>query len=52
MERVVYPFSEKHEARACIDPLGSVRVYVVTELKEPGNGVTVPAFKEERKGTQ
>jgi hypothetical protein len=23
-----------------------------TELKEPGNGVMVPASKEERKGTQ
>jgi hypothetical protein len=30
----------------------TVRVYVVTELKEPGNGVTVPASKEERKGAQ
>jgi hypothetical protein len=28
------------------------RIYVVTELKEPGNGVIVPAPKEERKGAQ
>jgi hypothetical protein len=31
---------------------GSVRVDVVTELKETGNGVMVPASKEEQKGTQ
>jgi hypothetical protein len=30
----------------------AVGVYVVTELKETGNGVMVPAPKEERKGTQ
>jgi hypothetical protein len=30
-----------------VEPIGSVRVYVVTELKEPGNGVMVPTSKEE-----
>jgi hypothetical protein len=39
----VYPFPEKGEAGASIDPIGSVRVYVVTELKEPGNGIMVSA---------
>jgi hypothetical protein len=48
----VYPFPEKGEVGAYVDPLGSVRVYVVTELKEPGNGVMVSASKEEGKGTQ
>jgi hypothetical protein len=48
----VDPFPEKGEAGAPVDPIGSVRVDVVTELKEPGNGVMVPASKEERKGTQ
>jgi hypothetical protein len=42
----------KGEAGASIDPVGSVRVYVMTELKEPGNAVMIPASKEERKGTQ
>jgi hypothetical protein len=31
----------KGEAGVIIDPVGSVRVDVVTELKEPGNGVMV-----------
>jgi hypothetical protein len=30
----LYPFPEKGAADAFIDPVGSVRVYVVTELKE------------------
>jgi hypothetical protein len=37
----VYPFPEKGEAGASIDSVGSLRVDVVTELKEPGNGVMV-----------
>jgi hypothetical protein len=49
---VVYPFPEKGEAVASIDSVGIVRVDVVTELKESGNGVMVPASKEEGKGTQ
>jgi hypothetical protein len=48
----VHPFPEKGEAGASIDSVGSVRVYVVTELKETGNGVMVSASKEEGKGTQ
>jgi hypothetical protein len=44
----VYPLPEKGEAGASIDPLGSFRVYMVAELKEPGNGVMVSASKEER----
>jgi hypothetical protein len=36
----VYPFPEKGEAGASIDFVGSLRVDVVTELKEMGNGVT------------
>jgi hypothetical protein len=48
----VYPFLEKGESGASIDSVGSVRVDVVTELKEPGNSVMVSASKEERKGTQ
>jgi hypothetical protein len=37
----VYPLPEKGEAGVSIDPLDSVRVYVVTELKEPGNTTKV-----------
>jgi hypothetical protein len=48
----VDPFPEKGDDGMSIDPLGSVRVDVVTELKETGNGVMVLACKEERKGTQ
>jgi hypothetical protein len=48
----VYPFPEKGEAGASIDSVGNVRVYVVTELKEPGNVVMVSASKEEVKGAQ
>jgi hypothetical protein len=48
----MYPFLEKRKVGASIDSVGSVRVYVVTELKESGNGVMVPASKEEGKGTQ
>jgi hypothetical protein len=43
---------EKQEAGVSIDSVGSVRIYVVTELKEPGNGVMVSASKEERKVAQ
>jgi hypothetical protein len=46
------PFPEKGEAGASVDPIGSVQVYVMTELKEPGAGVMVPASKGERKVTQ
>jgi hypothetical protein len=42
MPGVVDQFPEKGEDGASIDPIGSVRVYVVTELKEPGNDVMVP----------
>jgi hypothetical protein len=48
----VYQFPEKGEAGVSVDPLGSVRIYVVTELKEPGKGVMVSASKEERKVAQ
>jgi hypothetical protein len=44
-------FPEKGEAGASVDPGDSDRVHVVTELKEAGNGVMVPASEEERKGT-
>jgi hypothetical protein len=43
---------EKGEAGASAYPVGSIQVYVVTELKETGNGVMVLASNEERKGTQ
>jgi hypothetical protein len=46
----LYPNPEKGEAGASI--LGSFRVYVVTELKEPGNSVMFSASNEEMKGTQ
>jgi hypothetical protein len=36
----------------CMLRRNNIRVYVVTELKEPGNSAMVPASKEERKGTQ
>jgi hypothetical protein len=36
----------KWEAGVSVDPIVSVRVYVVMELKEPRNGVMVPASKE------
>jgi hypothetical protein len=49
---VVYPFPEKGEAGASIDSVGSLRVDVVTKLKEMGNGVMVSASKEEGRGTQ
>jgi hypothetical protein len=42
---------EKGEADASKDSVGSLRFDVVTELKEPGNGV-VSAFNVEGKGTQ
>jgi hypothetical protein len=48
----VNPFPEKGEAGASIDSVGSVRVDVVTELKETGNGVMVSACRKEWKGTQ
>jgi hypothetical protein len=41
----VYPFPEKGEAGASIDSVGSLRVDVVTELKETENGVMVSASK-------
>jgi hypothetical protein len=40
------------EAGTPVDPVDSVRDYMVTELKEKGNGVMVSAPKEEGKGTQ
>jgi hypothetical protein len=52
MPGVVDPFPEKGAAGASVDPIGSIQAYVVTELKEQRNGVTVPVSKEERKGTQ
>jgi hypothetical protein len=47
------PFTEKGEAGASIGPIGSTRADVLTQLKETGDGVMVPASKEERnsKGT-
>jgi hypothetical protein len=52
MPCVVDSFPEKGEAGVSVDPIGSIRVYVVTDLKKVGNGVMVPASKEDRKGTQ
>jgi hypothetical protein len=40
---------EKGEASASIDPVGSVGVYKVSELKDMGDSVLVPESKEERK---
>jgi hypothetical protein len=48
----VYLFPEKGEAAASIDSVGSLRVDVVTELKETGSGVMVSASKWEGKVTQ
>jgi hypothetical protein len=48
----VDPFPEKGEAGLSVDLIGSIQMYVVTELKETGSNVAVPAFKEERKDTQ
>jgi hypothetical protein len=52
MPDLVNPFMEQLEAGESIGPVGSVRVYMVSELKEMGYGVMVCASKEERKGTQ
>jgi hypothetical protein len=43
---------EQTEASTSVDPLGSVRVYMVLELKETRDGAMVPASKKEGKGTQ
>jgi hypothetical protein len=48
----VDPFTEKGKAGASVDPVGSVRVYVVLEPKETRDGVKVPASEEETKGTR
>jgi hypothetical protein len=43
---------EQTEASASVDPLGSVRVYMVLELKEMRDGTMVPVSKKVGKGTQ
>jgi hypothetical protein len=48
----VDPFPEEGEAGLSVDLIGSIQMYVVTELKETGSNIVVPAFKEERKDTQ
>jgi hypothetical protein len=45
-------FTDQTEARASIDPVGSVRVYMVLELKETRDGVLISASKNEGKGTE
>jgi hypothetical protein len=52
MPGIVESITDKGEAGASVDPVGSVRVYVVSELKETGDGVTIPASKEEKKVVQ
>jgi hypothetical protein len=49
---IVNAFTEQRDASASVDPAGGVRVYIVLELKETGNGAMAPASKKERKGTQ
>jgi hypothetical protein len=49
---VVDAFTEETEASASVDPVGSVRVYVVFELKETRDGALIPASKKEGKGAQ
>jgi hypothetical protein len=36
-------FPEKGEAGVSVDPVSSIRLYVVSEMKETGGGVMVPA---------
>jgi hypothetical protein len=44
---MVDAFVEQTEASVSVDPLGSVRVYMVLELKEMRDGAMVPASKME-----
>jgi hypothetical protein len=49
---VVDAFPEQAEAGMPVDPLGSLRTYVVLELKEARNGVMVPAPEKEGQGAE
>jgi hypothetical protein len=44
--------TEQTGASASVDPLGSIRVYMVLELKETRDGATVSVSKKEGKGIQ
>jgi hypothetical protein len=43
---------EQTETSASVDPLGSIRVYMVLEQKETSGGAMVSASKKEEKSTQ
>jgi hypothetical protein len=49
---VVDAFTEQTEASTSIDPPGSIRQYMVLELKEARNGALVPAPEKEGQGTE
>jgi hypothetical protein len=48
----MYAFTEHTETGASVDLLGSVRVYMVLELKETRDGAMVSASKQGGKGTE
>jgi hypothetical protein len=48
---VVDAFSEQTEATASVDPAGSIRAYMVLELKETRDGAFIPAPEKKGKGT-
>jgi hypothetical protein len=49
---VVDAFTEQTEAGTSVDPPGSIRAYVVLEVKEVRNGAMVPTPEKEGKGTE